>query len=462
MALKVEVHALAETVLAEERSIHAHDFRPLFVHRQRVEIVHLDVGVRTDGVGHGARVFRKLRRAQPRDVFDPLDRARVAVGRKLLVPVHGEPFLERELKPVPARDPVAGPVVEILVPDDALDPRVVAVGRRRGRRQHQPRIEDVERLVLHGAHDKVGDGDDIEEVEVVLEAVRFFVPPHRLFQGFNRVPRLGRVLGLGVKVEVDGAAGRGGERVGRARERARDQRKEVARLGERVVPHRVVPAAAGVARVDQVAVGQEDGAGGRVGFEAGRVARHDVRPVREKRDPAKPFRLALRAEVAARHVQALEGRVGRGREGGDDLQVDRAGGERRQHQLGAARGHLVRGEGGPVDLDGDEGDVVPAWERGGEWGERAAARARARASPLHLLSLTLERQRRRGRPLVRGCQRQRGRDGRRVAEAEVEVDLREKKRKREGGGRRHDARASPRPLGYHSLPTLDTVYGNGA
>jgi hypothetical protein len=43
------------------------------------------------------------------------------VAGELLVAKTGEPFLERELEPVAAGDPVAGPVVEVLVRDDALD-----------------------------------------------------------------------------------------------------------------------------------------------------------------------------------------------------------------------------------------------------------------------------------------------------------------------------------------------------
>ena len=60
----------------------------------------------------------ELRRAQPAHVVDPLDGPRPHVGRELLVAVHREPLLERELEPVSAGDAVARPVVEVLVADD--------------------------------------------------------------------------------------------------------------------------------------------------------------------------------------------------------------------------------------------------------------------------------------------------------------------------------------------------------
>ena len=40
-------------------------------------------------------------------------------------------------------------------------------------------IEDVEALVLHGAHVEGVDGDDHVDVEIVLEAEALFVPFHR-------------------------------------------------------------------------------------------------------------------------------------------------------------------------------------------------------------------------------------------------------------------------------------------
>ena len=87
-----------------------------------------------------------------------------------LVAEHGEALLEGELEPVAAGDTVAGPVVEVLVPHDALHARIVQIraGRRRG--YDQAAVEDVEALVLHGAHVEVVHRHYVEQVQIVLQA----------------------------------------------------------------------------------------------------------------------------------------------------------------------------------------------------------------------------------------------------------------------------------------------------
>ena len=47
----------------------------------------------------------------------------------------------------------------------------ITIGRGLRRAEDEPRVEDVERLVLHGTHVEVVDGHDVEEVEVVLQPV---------------------------------------------------------------------------------------------------------------------------------------------------------------------------------------------------------------------------------------------------------------------------------------------------
>ncbi len=79
-------------------------------------------------MGHGPRVFRKLKGAQEVHVLDALDRAEVHVRGELRVAEYGESFLQAELKPVAAGDPVARPVVKVLVGDDALDAQIGCVG----------------------------------------------------------------------------------------------------------------------------------------------------------------------------------------------------------------------------------------------------------------------------------------------------------------------------------------------
>lgn len=85
-----------------------------------------------------------------------------------LVPEDSEPLLECELEPVPAGDSVPSPVVEVLMPHHALDTCKVHVGCSFRGGQHQPAVEDVERLVLHGAHVEVIHSHNVEQVQVVL------------------------------------------------------------------------------------------------------------------------------------------------------------------------------------------------------------------------------------------------------------------------------------------------------
>ena len=70
--------------------------------RLRIKIVHRDITLGPDGVGHRACILLELGSTEPVDVSDTLDRSRVEVGRELLVAEHSEPFFERELEPVPA------------------------------------------------------------------------------------------------------------------------------------------------------------------------------------------------------------------------------------------------------------------------------------------------------------------------------------------------------------------------
>src|SRR5260370_252397 len=70
-------------------------------------------------------------------------RFRIHVAGVLLFPKDGQPFLERQLKPVAACDPVSGPVVEILVRDGPVDEAKIEVGGDIGPGQHQLGVEDV-------------------------------------------------------------------------------------------------------------------------------------------------------------------------------------------------------------------------------------------------------------------------------------------------------------------------------
>ncbi|CAK0540513.1 Uncharacterised protein [Burkholderia pseudomallei] len=333
VAPEVQVHPLAETVAAEQRLVHPHDFRAFFVDGHRIEVVDLDVTLGPHRMGHRARVLGELELAQHAHVLDALDRARGGVvfgarghvRRELLVAEHGEAFLQAQLEPVAAGHAVARPVVEILVADDRFDVREVDVGRRLRVREHVLRVEDVEPLVFHRAHVEIADGDDHEAVEIELEAEAPFVPADRMDQRIHRVAGLAEILRLDPHLQELVLAARRLDRFLELDEFARDECEQVARLLERVFPLREVTAVRQIAGVDEIAVRQQHRVRGLVGAQRDRVRRHHVRTVDEVGDAPKALRLALREEVAARYVQARQRRVRLGRACVLDRQLERIG-----------------------------------------------------------------------------------------------------------------------------------------
>jgi hypothetical protein len=201
---------------------------------------------------------------------------------------------------------------------------VVVVGRGRRIGEDVLGVEEVEPLVLHRPHVEVADGDDHEALEVERQAEARLVPDHRGDE------RLHRPLGL---VEV-ALAHPDLEQVVLARARAhpllardearRDQREQVARLRERVVPAREVAAVVELAFLDQVAVREQHRIRRLVGADQHRVLGHHVGPVEEEGDAAEALGLALREEAAARGVEAREAGVLLRRAGVADLERERA------------------------------------------------------------------------------------------------------------------------------------------
>ena len=301
---EIEVERPPPGLRADQSVQHPDDLGALLVDRRRVEVVDLDVFARPNRMRERPRVLAELRAPEPDHVLDALDRRRAHVARELLVAEDRQPLLERELEPVAAGDPVAGPVVEILVRDDRLDRLVVAVGRGLRARQHVLRVEDVEPLVLHRSHVEVVDRDDHEAVEVVLPPVGLLVPPHRPLQRVHRVAAAVLVARPHPDLQQHLAPGHGDEPVLDRDEVARHQREQVGRLRERVLP-------LGQARPrrDEVAVRQQDR---RLPLDPHPEPRHHVGPVRPVGDLAEPLRLALGAVHAARHVEPLERGVGLG------------------------------------------------------------------------------------------------------------------------------------------------------
>jgi hypothetical protein len=238
VAPEVEPHAGLELLFAEQRVLHAHHFRALLVHRHGVEVADLHVGLRPDRVLHRPRVLRELGRAQRARFLDAGYRARVGVGAVFLVAEHRQAFLQRKLEPVPASDAIAGPVVEVLVGDDAVDVDVVGVGRGVGARQHVLGVEDVEALVLHRAGVEVAHRHDLVLVEVQLEAEALLVPRDRALQAVHRPAGLVEFSRFDVHEEVFILVF-----VFQDLEVGGNQSKKIGRLRERVDEARPVPLA---------------------------------------------------------------------------------------------------------------------------------------------------------------------------------------------------------------------------
>ena len=320
VALEVQVHALAETVAAQQRLVHAHDFGAFFVHRDGVEVVDFFVTVGPYRVGHRASVFRELRLAEQPHVFDALDGAcagsggfvagqRGHVSGELLIAEHRQAFLQTQLEPVAASDAVARPVVEVFVADHRFDVGEIHIGGRLGVGQHVLCVEDVQALVFHRAHVEVAHGDDHEAVQIQLEAKAAFVPVDGVDQRIHCVARLAQVMRLDPYLQQLLLARCGLNALLDALEFACHQREQVRRFLERVVPHGFVAAVRQVALRHEIAVGQQHRV---IRFRCAQrdgVDGHHVRAVEEVGDLAEALGLALCEEVAVGNVQAHQRRV---------------------------------------------------------------------------------------------------------------------------------------------------------
>ena len=178
----VERHAAHEGLLTQQGVEHANHLRALFVDRGGVEVINRLIGVRLHRMGRWASVFAKLRVAQQGHIFDAVESSTVQILREALVAEHREAFLQRQLEPVAAGDAVASPVVEVLVGDHTFNPLKFSVGGGFGVGQHQLGVEDIEALVLHGAHVEMTHRHDVVLIEVVLQAVALLIPCHRPLQ----------------------------------------------------------------------------------------------------------------------------------------------------------------------------------------------------------------------------------------------------------------------------------------
>ena len=165
--------------------------------------------------------------------------------------------------------------------------------------------------------------------------------------------------------EIDIPTGHGGEAVAVGGEIAGNQREQIGRLGERVVPLGPVGTALAVARRGAVAVGEQHREARFVGAHSHGVDRQDVGAIGVEADAAEALAFALGAEDPARGVEPHQLAVGGGVE--RDFGLDRrAVATKRDDQRRAIHHRLDRRA---IDLEPGGGDPV-AFEP-----ERPAVRA---------------------------------------------------------------------------------------
>ena len=302
MALEIQIGRLAKVLPAQQVGLHAHHLGAFLIHRHGVEIVDFDVRRRANRVCHGSGILGELVRPQLAHVLDTLDPSRPHVRRELLVAVHGEAFFERELEPVAAGNAVSRPVVEVLVCDHALDAEKILVGGGFWAGQHILGVEDVQPLVFHRPHVEVVDRNDVVHLQITFPTVFLLIPRHRLDQRKHRVIALVDVFRLDIDAQLHLAAGRRRVVVLDITQVPSHQREQVARLGDRVVPLRVMPAIGQIAGGAWVAIRQQDRVTPLVGLDAHSETRHHVGSVGKPGDLSEALCLALGAEHAARAV----------------------------------------------------------------------------------------------------------------------------------------------------------------
>ncbi len=206
VTLEIELHAFLEIRFAKQRMQHADDFGTLFIHGQRIEVIHLNDHVRANRVRHRACVFGELHRAHGTHVADAVNRAGAEIGAEFLIAKDGQPLFQAQLEPVAAGDAVAGPVVEIFVADNALNVEIVFIGRGFSARQHEFGVKDVKPFVLHRAHVEEIDRDYHINVEIVLQTKALFVPLHGVFQRGHRPAGAVQVTAIYIKLQRHVAA----------------------------------------------------------------------------------------------------------------------------------------------------------------------------------------------------------------------------------------------------------------
>mmetsp|Transcript_37500 Transcript_37500/g.82107 ORF Transcript_37500/g.82107 Transcript_37500/m.82107 type:complete len:307 (-) Transcript_37500:950-1870(-) len=267
MTLKVQIHSFAEAIGTKESIVHANNLSSLAVNSRCVEIVHTDVALRPDGVAHRTGIFIELASSEASHIFNTLDGVAAHISRELLVSKHSKSLLERELEPIPASYTVACPVVKVLMSNDAFDSLIIHIGSSFFVGKDVSSIENIEAFIFHRSHVKVIDGNDIVQVEIVLQSKPVLVPLHGSLKRLHGIVQFADIVRLRKDLKVNLTARRGGVLVRNRAEITSNNTEQIRRLGERIRPNRIMSSIGSLAFVDFVAVGQKDGVGILVGLD---------------------------------------------------------------------------------------------------------------------------------------------------------------------------------------------------
>ena len=201
VAVKVKIERAGIVGIAHQPFEHADHLGAFFIDRCGVEVVDLDKAFGPHRMGQRPLILAELAGAQHQDIFDPLDRMAAQIARELLIAKDRQTLLQAQLKPVPAGDAVAGPIVEILMRDDRLDPGEIIIRRGFGAGQHDLGVEDVQPLILHRAHVEIINRHDVEHVQIVFAPVDLLIPDHGRLQRLH--PPGAAVLIAGAHPDVE-------------------------------------------------------------------------------------------------------------------------------------------------------------------------------------------------------------------------------------------------------------------
>ena len=228
------------------------------------------------------------------------------IRREALIAEDGEALLQGELKPVAAGDAVTAPVVEIFVSNHALDSLQLRISGCFGISQHQLRIEDIETLVLHGAHVEVAHRDDVVLVEVVFELIHLFIPGHGPLERCHRMGGVGLIALFHVQSQRHRTTGCRGELIANLAQIPRHQGEQITGLWVGILPGDGVAPIAKLLLGDGIAIAEQHGAGVTWRLDPHRPTTEDIGTIRVEGDPPESLRFALGAQQTTTGIKPFK------------------------------------------------------------------------------------------------------------------------------------------------------------